>query len=248
MNVRRFFTTSTIICALFCVLLIIYGRPVGLLLYTKWKLRNESKLWIVPTPLPVATAGLSPGRSFSYFGYEFESPWSEVKRESKLESMTILNFSNGDMITILDPKKHLVPLREMKQVGSQHGADIGNIFGDEATHTNYAFRSKILHLTPADLRLSFSRREMVSNSVLLMLKPIWANENTLYSFKTEWFRGFQNGDPAQAKAVVIEAFDPQDQEVELWIGAAQAASYKPSQGDINRILYSLHPVSAFQSK
>jgi hypothetical protein len=250
MTIRRIFPLSAIICVLFCILLFTYGRPVGLLLYTKWQVRNASELWIVPTPLPVTAAGKSAGKSLSYFGYEFESPWTEVKRERKFESMAILNFSNGDMITILDHKKGASPLEVMKQAATQRGSDIRNVFGDETTRTNYALRSKIFYLTPRDLRLSWSRREMAGNSVLLVLKQIWAPraKGGLYSFQTEWFHGFQSGDPAHADVVIIEAFDAQDQEVELWIGSEHQANNKPSQEDINRVLYSLHPVSALQLK
>ncbi len=85
---------------------------------------------------------------------------------------------------------------------------------------------------------------MVGNAVLLILKQIWVPRmNTgLYSFQTEWFRGFQSGDPARVNVVIIEAFDRQDREVELWIGSEKQANNKPSQEDINRVLYSLHPI------
>jgi len=50
MNIRYPLKLSPIICVAFCVLLFMYGRPVGFLLYTKWQIRNEPKLWNVPRP------------------------------------------------------------------------------------------------------------------------------------------------------------------------------------------------------
>jgi hypothetical protein len=245
MTIRRIFSPGTIVALVFCVVLLLYGRPVGVLLYTKWQVRNAPELWTVPIPLPVTASENSAGRTFSYFGYEFESPWTEVKRERKLESIAILNFSTGDTITIFDPHKAADVLGTMKKAAAQRGADLKNVFGDEATRTNYALRSKILYLTPRDLRLSWSRGEMASNSVLLMMKKIWLPRTSggLYSFQTKWFHGFQSGDPAKAEAVVIQAFDAKDQGVQLFIGSEPHSNNKPTQDDINRVLYSLHPVS-----
>lgn len=245
MTIRRIFSPGTIIAIVFCVVLLTYGLPVGALLYTKWQVRNSPELWTVPIPLPVTAFEKSAGRTFSYFGYEFESPWTEVKQERKFESMAILNFSTGDAISIFDHHNNADALGAMKQAAAQRGADLKNVFGDEATRTNYALRSKILYLTPRDLRWSWSRGEMAGNSVLLMMKQIWLPRTTggLYSFQTKWFHGFQSGDPAKAGVVVIYAFDAEDQEVQLFIGSEPRSKNKPSQDDINRILYSLHPVS-----
>src|SRR6266480_1656949 len=87
MSVRHILKTSTITCLVAAVLLFAYARPIALLLYTKWEVRNATELWVVPTPLRVVGTKPSPGKTFSYFGYDFESPWTEVKRERKLESI-----------------------------------------------------------------------------------------------------------------------------------------------------------------
>lgn len=69
---------NSLICAitsiLTIVLLWVYGRPLSLMLSTKWNTRTQPELWIVPQPLPATPAETSLGSSFSYFGYEFESP------------------------------------------------------------------------------------------------------------------------------------------------------------------------------
>jgi hypothetical protein len=222
-----------------------YGRPVGFLLYTKWQVRNEPKLWNVPSPLSLGTSAPSVGRKFSYFGYEFDSPWTELIRERKMESVAILNFSTEGFIEVLAPSKNGNELDAMKRETAKRGVDIRNVFGDETTRSDYALRSKVLSLTPRDLRLFASRQEMVANSVLLILKKIETSHfrGGLFSFQTEWFRGFQEGDPALDKMVVVEAFDSQDHEVELYIGSGPAAESKPSQTNINQILLSLRPTS-----
>jgi len=152
-----------------------YGRPVGFLLYTKWQIRNEPKLWNVPRPLSLGAPVPSAGRKFSYFGYEFDSPWTELMRQRKMESVAILNFSTGGFIEVLAPSKNGNELDAMKHEAEKRGVDIRNVFGDETTHSNYALRSKVLSLTPRDLRLFSSRQEMVANSVLLILKKTEKN-------------------------------------------------------------------------
>ncbi len=245
MNIRYLLKLSTIICVAFCVLLFIYGRPVGFLLYTKWQIRNEPKLWNVPKPLSLGAPTPSVGRKFSYFGYEFDAPWTELIRERKTESLAILNFSTGGFIEVLAPSKNGNELDAMKHEAAKQGVDIRSVFGDETTRSNYALRSKVLSLTPRDLRLFSSRQEMVANSVLLILKKIETNHfrGGLFSFRTEWFRGFQEGDPVLDKMVIVEAFDSQDHKIELYIGSEPAAKSKPSQTNINQILLSLRPAS-----
>jgi len=243
----RIFTRSTIACVFICVLLLTYGRPVGVLLLAKWKFRNHPELWTVPVPLPVTPVEPAARRSFSYFGYEFESPWTEVKLERKLDSIAILNFTNGCTIAIFNPVDRSSALEAMKRTARERGSDLASLFGREATRSNYALRSKIFNLTPGDLRLSWNRGEMAGNSVLLVLKGIWAPKTPgcLYSFQTDWVHGFEIGNPAKTNAINIEAFDGQDNEVNLLIGSGTRAA-TPFQQDINVVLNSLRPVSATQ--
>lgn len=230
--------------------LAIYARPIGVLLYTKWEVRNAAELWVVPTPLPVVATEPSKGRTFSYFGYEFESPWTDVKRERKFESVATLNFSGGQFVTIFDSAQSANELDLMKQSSTKRGVELRAVLGDEAVRSRYALRSWMWNLTPGDLRLLSSRQEMVSNSVFLTLKQIWMTgiKGGLYSFETSRFRGFQKGGPAQDDVVNIEAFDAQDRKIEILIGAERGSKNRPSQADINTILYSLRPVSTTQAK
>jgi hypothetical protein len=249
MAMPRIFTRSTIVCVFICILLLIYGRPIGFLLLTKWELRNHPELWTVPIPLPSTAAEQVSGRTFTYFGYEFESPWTEVKLERKLSSIAILNFTNGCTIRIFNPVNGSSALEAMRQTAGERGADLASLFGKEATRSNYALRSRIFNLTPGDLRLSWDRGEMAGNSVLLVLKGIWAPKTPggLYSFQTDWVRGFEIGDPSKTDAINIEAFDRQDNQVNLLIGSGKDAA-RQFQQDINVVLESLRPVSDPQSR
>jgi hypothetical protein len=161
-------------CVVFCLLFVVYGRPIYMVLYTKWKVRNMPEMWIVPTPLPNGPIERSSGLKFSYYGYEFEVPWTQLNREQKLKSMVFLSFASGAIVNFHDPSQEIRELEVMKQGDTKQGINIDNIFGIKATSSNYAFRSKILYLTPKDLSVLSSRQEMVGNSVLLIMKPMHA--------------------------------------------------------------------------
>jgi hypothetical protein len=194
MRVRRILVASTIVWLALGLPLLIYARPLMLLYMVKRKTRTASDLWIVPRPLLDISIEHSAGRKFTYYGYQFEAPWTELKQQKTSPSMELLYFSNGFVLMFHDPAQSVDQLKFLTSRGSGNEAELKDLFGKEATGSNYALRSRILNLTPRDLRLSFSRRKMMANSVLLMLKPIWTAslQGGLYSFQTESLRGFQH--------------------------------------------------------
>ena len=243
MNVRRILKPSYIISVVLVLFAWVYARPLGLLLAAKQSARSQPELGIVPKPLTDVSIDWSEGRTFSFFGYQFEAPWTEVRQEKILKSIAIVNFSNGASVIFFDPAKGVDFLATLTGKGTKNEATLKKIFSDEATRSNYGLRSAILYLTPGDLRLFSSRQEMVASSVLLMMKPTWAKgkKGGLYSFQTERIRGFQDGDPAY-KRVMIYAFDAQDHEIQLVIASGQAANQNFTQSEVNRIVHSLHAV------
>lgn len=245
---------NSLICAISAVLAVVllwvYGRPLGMMLYAKWDARTHPELWVVPQPLPATSAETSLGKSFSYFGYEFESPWTEVAFERKLESVAVLNFSGGQLISVFNWQASDDMVQAMKAGSVERGAALETIFGRDTMRSNYALISRTLNLTPGDLRIFSSRQTMVGNSVLLMLKQIQMSKikGRVYYFQTESFRGFQEGDPIHDDIVTIQAFDAQDHKIELLIGAKPNTGQKPTQADINRVLYSFRPLNTSQLK
>lgn len=232
------------------VLLWVYGAPLALLLSTRRDARTQPELWVVPKPLPATAAETSVGKSFSFFGYEFESPWTDVTVERKYQSVAVLNFSGGQGISVFASQDGGGTLQALKDGGADTAASLETVFGAEATRSNYDFVSRILNVTPGDLRVFSSRQKMVTNSVLLSTKQVemYRVAGQLYCFETNAFRGFQKGDPLQDAVVTIEAFDAQDHKIQLLIGAKPNTSPRPTQADINRILYSFRPDNTSQLK
>lgn len=232
------------------IVFLIYGRPLALLTMARWHTRSKPEFWIVPRPLPDVSIAPSTGRNFTLYEYQFEVPWSDVKQEKHLKNIELVYFSNNLVLTVHDPAQDVNSVSILTGQGTKNEARLRQIFGEETTRSNYGLRSRILNLTPGDLRPSFSRLKMVSSSVLLMLKPIYVGDRQggLYSFQTEWMRGFQQGDPGRDNTVTIEGFDQHDRELELTVGRMRGAGQRVSQPELNRIIYSLRPVLASEPK
>jgi hypothetical protein len=221
-----------------------------MMLSVKWDARTQPELWVVPQPLLATTSETSIGKSFSYFGYEFESPWTEVAFERKTQSVAVLNFSGGQAISVFDWPDSDGLVQAMKGGSVERGSALETVFGQGTMRSNYDLISRTLNVTPGDLRIFSARQNMVGNSVLLRIKQIEISrvKGRVYFFQTNSFRGFQEGDPLHDAVVTIEAFDAQDHRIQLLIGAKANASSKPTQGDIYRVLYSFRPISTSQLK
>jgi hypothetical protein len=243
MTARPVSISASLFCLALCVLLFFYGPTLGAFAYVKWKFRKSPDIWIVPRPLPLAFTDRAAGAKVSYSGYEFDSPTVEVKEERRVESVVVLSFSKCAGMTMFKPEAGCDVIHIVQLEASKRGQNIEDVFGRDATRSNYALRSKELNLTPGDLRLFSSRREIVANSVFLTIKGIDSQrfKNGLYSFETQWMRDFQEGDLGRDRGVVIEAFDQQDRRLMLIIAAKPGTSCF-AQSDLNQIISSLRPV------
>jgi hypothetical protein len=229
----------TALAAALC--LFFYAKPLFFFIHAKWEVRNEPKLWNLPEPLPLPPVSRADGEAFSYFGYEFESPWNGLRQQRKTESVVLLTSSTERSIMIFAPAKEGGELYALKHFAAEEGRDVHGLFGEDA-RSNYALRYKELSVTPSDLRLLSSPREMTANSLFLEMKKIDSQRwSRLYRFNTEWFRGLQEGDPLLDKSVMIEAYDAADRKLMLIICAQDQAQQKLSQAEVNAILTSLRP-------
>jgi hypothetical protein len=205
------------------LLFLAYEPPVSLLVDAKSEARKTPELWNVPKPLQFESSVPTPGRTLSYFGYQFKSPWTDVTAERKAEGVAAVTFSGDQGIAIYDESKILAQRA---------------LFG-------YAYRSNVLNATPADLRWFSSRQDMARSSIYIAMKSVDARymKGGVYSFQTPWFRGFQIGNPSQDEAVMIEFYDPENLKIRLLVDSRHGAVRRPSQSDLNQIISTLQPVA-----
>ncbi len=233
------------LCAILGVFFYFCGPALEYFAFVRWQFRNSPEMWNVPKPLSPDASTHPTGPKVTYFGSEFESPTTEVKVERKFESAVVLSFSDCAGMSIIKPGPSGDLIGVMQQEASKKGRNIQEVFGQEATRSSFALRSKVLNLTPSDLRLFSSRQEMAGNAVLLVIKGVESQrfKNGLYSFATPWTRGFQDGDLMRDRGVVIEAFDNQDRRLTLIVGAKPGKTCF-AQSDLNHIIFSLRPIPA----
>lgn len=229
------------------IILFFYLRPLVFLVHTKQELRNSPEIWLVPKPLIRAPIASPTARSkvVSYFGYQFESPTPEVKEERKVEKVVVLSFSNCAGMAIFEPQAN-GPFTGLMQQGAPNAARLfEDVYGKEAVRSDYDFRRTVLNMTPKDLRLFASPRQMVRNSVLLTLKSVDSQrfKNGLYSFETPAMRGFLEGNVALDHGVVVQAFDHEDHLLTFVVTARPGKSCF-GQPELNHIIFSLRPVPA----
>jgi hypothetical protein len=216
-----------------------YARPVTYLFHVKSEARNKPELWIVPQPLQLESGAPANGKIFCRFGYQFDSPWTDVSSERKQGTVDALIFSGGQGLMIVDASETTDPIANGQKPEDAKGVQaVKALFG-------YAFRSQVLNATPADLRWFATRQHMVSSSTLITLKILDAPhmQGGLYSFQTPRFRGFQIGSPSRDQSVTIEVYDPQDLKIRIVISSHAAPGEKFSQSDINQIISTLQPAS-----
>jgi hypothetical protein len=203
----------------------IYVPPALYVFRTMRVARNTPELWIVPKPLSISSMVPSNGPKYAYFGFEFESPWAELKAKSETQGVAYLIFVGGYGLIVSDPWKS----GEQTQVWN----NIASKFGERS---RYALLSRVLNETPDDLHLTISPRKMAKTVTLLNLKKIESPriKTGLLSFHTDWMHGFQKGNPKDAETVYV-AFDDREREVQLEIKGPE----KLSQEQINRLLSTL---------
>lgn len=75
--------------------------------------------------------------------------------------------------------------------------DFRQLYGDEASESDYAFYQKMLHLTPSEITPFLSRKQAIAGQMLLLVKAISIPRagSGIFSIQTPSFEGFQFENP-----------------------------------------------------
>jgi hypothetical protein len=219
-----------------------FGGLFFVVFFTLWHMHSARELWIVPQPLADVSVDNSSGRKFSVLGYELESPWTNFEKETKYQTGGVtLTFSFGEIFAYTDEDLAYLKKKAFTNL-------VSDTMGNAVISSNYAFRSKVLFLTPRDMHFFPSPRTrtaidelFINYKQLLEVGP--AGRTGMFSFQTDAVRGFQIGNPTQSRLVEIYAFSNQDREVTIGVRQDHGPKGELTQAKINRILYSLRPVA-----
>jgi hypothetical protein len=158
--------------------------------------------------------------------------------------------SEPEQVAIMfwDPSKSQGIVQIMKDIPEMPAKEMARFYGENMIRSNYDFHLALVNTTPSQLSYFLPGRAVVRAAVLLMTKPTEMTnaETGLYSFNTGHLRGFQNGDPAKAKNVMIKAYDSEDREFQFVFGSKVYPNTGLTQADINLALQTLRPVPVAQ--
>ena len=229
------------------ILLNFLGPPVGILLTAMKVTKARPAVKITPIALADHSISNSPGRTLSYFGYEFAVPWNAIPTEKVLNKISFvhLKFESGqDLIFSVPGNKGL--LTEIVEDPSLNMGGLRLVFGDLTKRSAYEQYQALLNTTPQSIRAFGPRAEAASDVTLLTIKAIAFGpglESGVFSFELPDKRGFQIGNPRKSKRVDLEVFDSAGRHVEILCESTNP-NIPISQSEINRILSSLHAVAA----
>jgi hypothetical protein len=200
---------------------------------------------LTPIVLTDESVSQESGMNLSYFGYDFEVPWTDFDQEkTKIVSgnKAIIAFRSGNILSVWSGQPHEFMDGVLKEAKANRD-DFRKLYGDEALKSDYNFKRLILESTPGKITLLTSDQTATSQWVLLMLKAICVPgdpNSGIFDVQGKEFKGFQYGRPQNPpKHLSVELF-PENGHLDLIFDQKQNGPAVISQADINRIIQTIH--------
>ena len=194
----------------------------------------------------MSTEGVE-GTNISAFGWKCETPWARVATSRKTSLIESAVFENGKSIGFFDPIQTIDTVAGFARTSKDQGSRprLEAELGKDTMSSDYDLEFATLQITPQDFSVFMSNKRARRDAALLFFKYLSLHDadTGLFSFSLENLHGFQLGDPARARFVVIHAYDLQDHGVEISVAMANGKTEHILQSEINRILRTLHRTS-----
>lgn len=245
---KRVLTSLGIAVVMFGAYIWLFGVQTFFTLEVRYMGRKAPVVKRVPIELSDVSISGETGKKLSYFGYEFEVPWNDIdEAKSRIigGNKAIIAFRSGNVLSVWSgPPREFVNLALSS--GKIDSDTFRQIYGDEALKSDYALHRIMLETTPDKITPFTSRRTAVSKAMLLMLKAISAprgGDSAIFAVRAADFRGFQYGQPQKGTGGFnVELFGDSGS-LDFIFGQKANGPVLISQGDINRILGTLHKFS-----
>jgi hypothetical protein len=243
------FVRVSILLVLLAVLITILGPPVTIFITARWEAKKIPGVMVDPKPLSDYSVPDAPGTVLSYFGYEFQVPWSSRFKEKAVNDpgtksgLVQLKFDSGQDLLFIAPKNQEGLLTEMVQDESMHMKNMQDVFGDLTNHSAYDQYAALLNTTPSTISAFGPRAKATRGMALLTIKAIAFGPGMVtgvFSFELRDKRGFQIGDPRKSSRADLEIFGMGGHHVEF-ICTNPKDGAKFSQPELNLILTTLRP-------
>jgi hypothetical protein len=202
-----------------------------------------------PRDLTDLSISQAPGMNLSYFGYEFEVPWTDIDQErTKIVggNKVIIAFRSGNVLMLWSGPPHEF-MNGLLEEGKFDRNTFRKVYGDEGLQSDYNFQRLILEATPDKITLFSTRKAAVSQSVLLTVKALSVPgdpDSGIFAVQGKAFKGFQYGRPqSPPKHINVELF-PEGGHLDLFFEQKRSGSTLISQADINLVVQTIHKVPA----
>lgn len=211
--------------------------------------RNIARKTPVVRNVPIELSDLSisqaPGMKLSYFGYEFEVPWNDVDQTKSRfigENRVLIAFRSGNALSVWkgSPRELVNTVLESGKIDPE---TFRQSYGDAALQSDYIFHRMILEATPDRVTPFVSRKQAVSQAMLILMKAISAPrgaDSGIFAVSAGDFKGFQYGQPLSAPHGFSVELYSDGCSLDFIFGQKVNGPTVISQSDINRILQSLH--------
>ena len=222
--------------------------PVVLSFYAAKKAPPVTR--VVPIDLKDHSVSLIPGQTLSYFGYEFEVPWSDLDESqtkfyptSTSEKTKVdLQFRSGLrlLFSVIPPRTWAKQLAANSNVSQEA---IEAVFGHETMKSDYSFINALYEFTPDKMNHWGLQRGLSRDEFLLIIKSLalpQSAEAGIFKVRSQTSQGFQYGNPQFRKDnVVFDLYSDEDSVEMILFQKNYRNSAGVTQPEINRIVQSL---------
>jgi len=223
--------------------------PVVLSFYAARKAPPVAR--VVPTDLKDQSVSEAPGKKLSYFGYEFQIPWSDLdEAQTKLypkdkadKNKVDLRFSSGLrlVVTAVPPREWANSLPEDFKVSPRV---IESVFGHETMKSDYSFVKTLYEFTPDKMNhWALSQRGLNRDEFLLMIKSLSllkSADTGIFNEQNSSYKGFQQGNPeVRPDAIAVNLYSDEGSVEFIFFQKGYQNSPGVTQPEINRIVQTL---------
>jgi hypothetical protein len=193
---------------------------------------------VVPQPLDTREIDARPGEPVLCEGYRFETPWTGIELEGDESTMWIHRLPDGRRVGVLRGGAILVVRDRILSLDEKRTADeFRRLLGEEVLESNLSLLRAVMSVSAEDASVLFDGSVSEGGTVLLALKGVVAlnGETGIFSFEFPGLAGYQLGDLAKTRKVMIQAVDAADQPIEIWfLGVDDGPGF--TQAEINRVI------------
>ena len=224
--------------------------PVALSFYAAKKAPPVTR--VIPAELKDKSVSEVPGKKLSYFGYEFEIPWSDLDEtqtklypSDKTEKCKVdLRFRSGLRLvfTAIPPREWANGFATDMKVSPQV---IESAFGNETMKSDYNFVKHLYEFTPDKMNhWAASPQVHYQEQYLLIFKSVAlpkSAETGIFNLHNASYEGFQQGNPqARQDGIIVDLYSDEGSVEVIFFQKNCRNSAGVTQPEINRMVQSLH--------